>query len=49
MPIERAAAILDGGKGTQWDPRIVDAFLRLIGGQTAAAPSPSVLTAAPTG
>jgi hypothetical protein len=49
MPIERAAAILDGGKGTQWDPRIVDAFLRLIEGQTAAAPSPSVLTAAPTG
>ncbi len=26
MPLERARAILDEGSGTQWDPRVVDAF-----------------------
>jgi HD-GYP domain-containing protein (c-di-GMP phosphodiesterase class II) len=30
MPIERALRILSEGAGTQWDPRVVEAFVRLI-------------------
>ena len=33
MPVERAAAILQGGRGTQWDPAIVDVFLQLLADQ----------------
>jgi HD-GYP domain-containing protein (c-di-GMP phosphodiesterase class II) len=38
MPVERAAAILHGGRGTQWDPDVVDAFLELITVQPALVP-----------
>jgi putative nucleotidyltransferase with HDIG domain len=31
MPVEQAARILHEGRGQQWDPAIVDAFLRAIG------------------
>ena len=31
MPVERATAIFQGGSGTQWDPAVVDALLRLVG------------------
>jgi HD-GYP domain-containing protein (c-di-GMP phosphodiesterase class II) len=30
LPAERAAEILRDGRGRQWDPDIVDAFLRSI-------------------
>jgi putative nucleotidyltransferase with HDIG domain len=33
MPVERAAAILKGGSGSQWDAAIVDAFMRVIADQ----------------
>jgi HD-GYP domain-containing protein (c-di-GMP phosphodiesterase class II) len=33
MTAQRAAAILSAGKGTQWDPELVDAFLRVIADQ----------------
>jgi putative nucleotidyltransferase with HDIG domain len=33
MPWERAAGILSAGRGTQWDPELVAAFLHIIGPQ----------------
>lgn len=32
MPMEKACAILSGGGGTQWDPRLVDTFVKLLAG-----------------
>jgi putative nucleotidyltransferase with HDIG domain len=40
MPFDRAAAILQGGRGTQWDPMVVDAFLRVIGNAPVAVSAP---------
>jgi HD-GYP domain-containing protein (c-di-GMP phosphodiesterase class II) len=31
LPLRKAAEILRSGRGTQWDPVAVDAFLRSIG------------------
>jgi HD-GYP domain-containing protein (c-di-GMP phosphodiesterase class II) len=33
MPVRKAVEILRAGRGTQWDPVIVDAFLRSIAGE----------------
>ncbi|MBH0231665.1 HD-GYP domain-containing protein [Halobacillus yeomjeoni] len=33
MPVEKAIAIIESGKGTQWDPYFVDLFLEEIEGQ----------------
>jgi HD-GYP domain-containing protein (c-di-GMP phosphodiesterase class II) len=38
MTPHKAAEILRGGRGTQWDPTIVDAFLRAMGGEIERAP-----------
>ena len=32
MPAEQAQAILEEGAGRQWDPRVVEAFVRAKGG-----------------
>jgi HD-GYP domain-containing protein (c-di-GMP phosphodiesterase class II) len=36
MPHERAAEILRGGAGSQWDPRIVQAFLSALASEQTA-------------
>jgi HD-GYP domain-containing protein (c-di-GMP phosphodiesterase class II) len=44
MPAQRAARILREGRGTQWDPDVVDAFLRSIAGRLAAEAQPAPQT-----
>ena len=41
MPVEKAAAILRAGQGQQWDPQIVDAFLRAINAPAATPSTPA--------
>ena len=42
MSVDRAVAILRQGRGSQWDPQIVDAFLRTIGEQLERPPVPAL-------
>ena len=49
MPAARALAILQEGRGSQWDPEVIDAFLTVLkpSAQQAATPSPAFLAPLP--
>jgi putative two-component system response regulator len=41
MPQAKAVSILRAGRGQQWDPTLVDAFLRALGAQEELRPAPA--------
>jgi hypothetical protein len=41
MPQAKAVSILRAGRGQQWDPTLVDAFLRALGAQEGLRPAPA--------